>query len=65
MTREVVVAARIERVARTVGDPSRALAGTDCGFDTAAGPGEVAAEVVGRKLASLRAGADLASERLF
>jgi methionine synthase II (cobalamin-independent) len=28
-------------VAQTIGDPTRALAGTDCGFDTAAGPGEV------------------------
>jgi len=60
-----VVADRIERVAAVVGDPSRVLAGTDCGFDTSAGWGRVAADVVWAKLASLRDGARLASERLF
>jgi 5-methyltetrahydropteroyltriglutamate--homocysteine methyltransferase len=60
-----VVAERIERVTGAVGDPSRVLAGTDCGFGTAAGFGEVAEEVVWEKLRSLRAGADLASKRLF
>ena len=34
------VADRIERVAQAVGDPTRVLAGTDCGFDTSAGLGE-------------------------
>ncbi|HTC12300.1 MAG TPA: hypothetical protein VK726_26360, partial [Acetobacteraceae bacterium] len=37
-----VVADRIEAVARVVGDPTRVLAGTDCGFDTSAGRGKVA-----------------------
>jgi 5-methyltetrahydropteroyltriglutamate--homocysteine methyltransferase len=60
-----VIADRIEHVARAVGDPTRVLAGTDCGFDTAAGLGEVAEEVVWEKLRALRAGADLASGRLF
>jgi 5-methyltetrahydropteroyltriglutamate--homocysteine methyltransferase len=60
-----VVADRIEAVARAVGDPHRVLAGTDCGFDTAAGLGTVAEEVVWEKLRALRAGADLASERLL
>ena len=60
-----VVADRIERVAAALGDPHRVLAGTDCGFDTAAGLGEVADEVVWEKLAALRAGADLASRRLL
>ena len=60
-----VVADRIERVALAVGDPSRVLAGTDCGFDTSAGLGEVAEEVVWEKLRSLSAGATIASERLF
>ena len=60
-----VVADRIERVAAMVGDPSRVLAGTDCGFDTSAGWGRVAEDVVWAKLASLRDGARLASERLF
>jgi 5-methyltetrahydropteroyltriglutamate--homocysteine methyltransferase len=60
-----VVADRIERVAAVVGDPSRVLAGTDCGFDTSAGWGRVAEDVVWAKLASLRDGARLASGRLF
>ncbi|MBI1817478.1 MAG: methionine synthase [Deltaproteobacteria bacterium] len=60
-----VVADRIELAARAVGDPHRVLAGTDCGFDTAAGLGEVAEEVVWEKLRALRAGADLATRRLL
>jgi 5-methyltetrahydropteroyltriglutamate--homocysteine methyltransferase len=60
-----VVADRIERVAAVVGDPTRVLAGTDCGFDTSAGWGRVAEDVVWAKLASLRDGACLASQRLF
>jgi 5-methyltetrahydropteroyltriglutamate--homocysteine methyltransferase len=60
-----VVADRIERVAAVVGDPSRVQAGTDCGFDTSAGWGRVAEDVVWAKLASLRDGACLASKRLF
>ncbi len=60
-----VVADRIELAARAVGDPRRVLAGTDCGFATAAGLGEVAEEVVWEKLAALRAGADLATRRLL
>jgi 5-methyltetrahydropteroyltriglutamate--homocysteine methyltransferase len=60
-----VVADRIELVARAVGDPRRVLAGTDCGFDTSTGVGMVAEEVVWEKLRALRAGADLASRRLF
>ena len=60
-----VVADRIECVAMAVGDPRRVLAGTDCGFGTAAGFGEVAEEVVWLKMRSLVEGAALASERLF
>jgi 5-methyltetrahydropteroyltriglutamate--homocysteine methyltransferase len=60
-----VVADRIERVAAAVGDPARVLAGTDCGFDTSAGWGRVAEDVVWAKLASLRDGAFLASQRLL
>jgi 5-methyltetrahydropteroyltriglutamate--homocysteine methyltransferase len=60
-----VVAERIENVARVVGDPRRVLAGTDCGFDTSAGMGRVAEDVVWAKLAALSAGARLASDRLF
>ena len=60
-----VVADRIERVVNVIGDPRRVLAGTDCGFATAAGLGEVAEEVVWEKLHALRAGADVATRRLF
>ena len=60
-----VVAERLATVARSVGDPRRVIAGTDCGFDTSAGIGDVAPSVVWEKLAALRAGADLASERLL
>src|SRR5215831_347470 len=60
-----VVADRIERVAAVVGNPTRVLAGTDCGFDTSAGWGRVAEDVVWAKLSSLPDGARLASERLF
>jgi 5-methyltetrahydropteroyltriglutamate--homocysteine methyltransferase len=60
-----VVAERLERVAAVVGDPTRVLAGTDCGFDTSAGWGRVAEDVVWAKFASLRDGARIASDRLF
>jgi 5-methyltetrahydropteroyltriglutamate--homocysteine methyltransferase len=60
-----VVADRIERIAALVGNPSQVLAGTDCGFDTSAGWGRVAEDVAWAKLASLRDGARLASDRLF
>jgi len=60
-----VVADRIERAAEAIGDPHRVLAGTDCGFDTAAGLGAVAEEIVWEKLKSLRTGADMATHRLF
>jgi 5-methyltetrahydropteroyltriglutamate--homocysteine methyltransferase len=60
-----VVAQRIERVARALGDPHRVIAGTDCGFETAAGFRDVAPEVAWAKLRALREGADLASRRLL
>jgi 5-methyltetrahydropteroyltriglutamate--homocysteine methyltransferase len=41
------------------------VAGTDCGFDTSAGLGDVAPSLVWEKLHALRAGADLATSRLF
>jgi 5-methyltetrahydropteroyltriglutamate--homocysteine methyltransferase len=58
------VAERLERVAAAVGDPHRVIAGTDCGFDTSAGMGRVAEDVVWAKLKSLAEGARLASQRL-
>ena len=59
-----VVADRLENVARTIGDPARLLAGTDCGFDTSAGRGRVAEDVVWAKLRALAEGARIASKRL-
>jgi 5-methyltetrahydropteroyltriglutamate--homocysteine methyltransferase len=60
-----VVADRIERVAEAVGDPRRIIAGTDCGFETAAGSKMVVEEVVWAKLKSLAEGAAIASQRLY
>jgi 5-methyltetrahydropteroyltriglutamate--homocysteine methyltransferase len=59
-----VVADRIENVARAVGDPTRVMAGTDCGFDTSAGMGRVTEDVVWAKLKAMADGAKIASERL-
>ena len=44
------------------GDPSRVLAGTDCGFDTSAGSNRVDKDIVWLKLAAMRDGADIASQ---
>jgi 5-methyltetrahydropteroyltriglutamate--homocysteine methyltransferase len=60
-----VVADRLVRVSEAVGDPRRIIAGTDCGFDTSAGIGDIAPSVAWAKLRALRAGADLASARLY
>ena len=59
-----VVADRLERVAQAVGDPTRVMAGTDCGFDTSAGMGRVAEDVVWAKLAAMAEGAKIASARI-
>jgi 5-methyltetrahydropteroyltriglutamate--homocysteine methyltransferase len=58
------VADRLERIAQVVGDPTRVIAGTDCGFDTSAGMGRVAEDVVSAKLTALAEGATIASARL-
>jgi len=60
-----VVADRIERAARAVGDPQRVIAATDCGFETAVGLSTVVEDVVWAKLRALRDGAAIASKRLF
>jgi 5-methyltetrahydropteroyltriglutamate--homocysteine methyltransferase len=60
-----VVAERIETAAKAIGDPRRVLAGTDCGFDTSTGFGQVAEEIVWEKLRALAEGARIASARLF
>jgi 5-methyltetrahydropteroyltriglutamate--homocysteine methyltransferase len=60
-----VVADRLVRVSEAVGDARLVIAGTDCGFDTSAGIGDIAPSVAWAKLRALRAGADLASARLY
>jgi 5-methyltetrahydropteroyltriglutamate--homocysteine methyltransferase len=60
-----VVADRLERAANAIGDPSRIMAGTDCGFDSAAGVGRVAEEVAWRKMGAMVDGARVATKRLF
>ena len=58
-----LVAQRIDRFVNIVG-ADRVIAGSDCGFGTFAGFGAVDPEIAYAKLASLSAGARLASERL-
>ena len=60
-----VVADRIENVVKAVGDKTRVLGGTDCGFDSTAGQGRVSEDVAWAKLRSLVQGARIASERLY
>ncbi|NJN53209.1 MAG: hypothetical protein HC809_17080 [Gammaproteobacteria bacterium] len=60
-----VVADRLTWVSEAIGDPTRVIAGTDCGFDTAAGFRDVAEEVVWAKLTALSDGARIASARLI
>jgi 5-methyltetrahydropteroyltriglutamate--homocysteine methyltransferase len=60
-----VVADRICQVVEAVGDRSRVIASTDCGFGTFAGSEAVAPSVVWAKLHTLREGADLATARLW
>ena len=61
-----VVAERIERFADAVGDPTRIVAGADCGFETVVeGANAVHPDIAWKKLEALVAGAELASERLF
>jgi 5-methyltetrahydropteroyltriglutamate--homocysteine methyltransferase len=60
-----VVAERIGRAVEALGDRTRVIASTDCGFGTFAGSENCAASVVWAKLDSLRRGAALASRRLW
>lgn len=60
-----VVADRIETFAEAVGDPTRIVAGADCGLGTFAGFGAVHPEIAWKKLESLVAGAAEATERLY
>jgi 5-methyltetrahydropteroyltriglutamate--homocysteine methyltransferase len=58
-----LVAQRIERFVGFIGK-DRIVAGTDCGFGTFAGYGKIDPAVAWKKLAALRAGADIADERI-
>ncbi len=60
-----VIADRIETFANAIGDPTRIVAGADCGLGTFAGFGALHPEIAWKKLESLVEGAALASERLF
>lgn len=59
-----VVADRLERFAESVGDPSRIVAGCDCGFETVMTANLVYPDIVWKKLEALVEGAKLASRRL-
>ena len=60
-----VVANRICEAVDAVGDRSRVIASSDCGFGTFAGSELVAEDVVWAKLSSCREGADIATRRLW
>ena len=60
-----VVADRIEAAVDAVGDRTRVIASSDCGFGTFAGSEMVAHSVVWAKLAALSEGAAIASRRLW
>jgi 5-methyltetrahydropteroyltriglutamate--homocysteine methyltransferase len=61
-----LVADRLHQaVAAAGGDPTRVLAGADCGFDTSAGSNRVDEGIVWLKLRAMREGADIASRELF
>ena len=58
-----LIAQRIERFAGIVGK-DRVIASSDCGFGTFAGYGKIDPAVAWKKLAALRAGADIADARI-
>jgi len=60
-----VVADRIEQFVEAIGDRSRVIASTDCGFSTFAGYVMVGEDVAWEKLRILSEGARLASRRLW
>ena len=60
-----VVANRICEAAAAVGDKTRVIAGTDCGFSTFTDYTMVAEEVCWAKFQSLREGAEIATKRLW
>jgi 5-methyltetrahydropteroyltriglutamate--homocysteine methyltransferase len=60
-----VVADRICQAVEAVGDRSRVIAGSDCGFGTFAGYEMVAEDIVWAKLKACSEGARIATERLW
>jgi len=58
-----LIAQRIERFASFVGK-DRVIASSDCGFGTFAGYGKIDPSVAWKKLANLRAGAEIAEQRI-
>ena len=57
-----MVADRLRLAVEAVGgDPTRVMAGTDCGFDTSAGSNRVDEGIVWLKLKAMKEGADRAS----
>ena len=60
-----VIADRIEQFVDSVGDPTRIIAGADCGLGTFAGFGAVDPGIAWEKLAALAEGAELATERVY
>ncbi len=59
------VADRICQAVEAVGDRSRVIAGSDCGFGTFAGWEMVAEDVVWAKLKACSEGARIATQRLW
>ena len=59
------VADRLVRIAESLVDPRRLMAGTDCGFETSAGFSSVVDEIAWQKLAAMVEGARRASRMLF
>ncbi|MCU1403755.1 MAG: methionine synthase [Glaciihabitans sp.] len=60
-----VVANRIQASIDAVGDPTRVLAGIDCGLDTFASYEFIATDIGWAKLRALRDGADIVSKRIW
>ena len=60
-----VVANRICEAIATVGDRTRVIAGSDCGFATSAGVEQVSPDITWAKLRACREGAEIASRRLW
>jgi 5-methyltetrahydropteroyltriglutamate--homocysteine methyltransferase len=59
------VADRLIRIAESLDEPRRLMAGTDCGFETSAGFSTVIDDIAWQKLATMVEGARRASRMLF